>query len=62
MFDLLIIFLIIIIIIIIILFISHKKFYNLKNYNPSCHLRRWGCCNDNLTAKLNIFGSNCRGF
>ena len=28
----------------------------------TCFRSRWGCCNDNYTPKLDIFGSNCRGF
>jgi hypothetical protein len=28
----------------------------------TCFNSRWGCCNDNYTPKLDIFGSNCRGF
>jgi len=64
MLDILVIIFIIILIIIIILFVSNKSF-NLNNsndYNISCYWRRWGCCNDNITPKLDIFGSNCRGF
>jgi len=64
MLDILIIIFIIILIIIIILFASNKSFNsnNSNNYNISCYWRRWGCCNDNITPKLDIFGSNCRGF
>ena len=61
MLDILIIIFIIILIIIIILFASNKSF-NSNNSNISCHWRRWGCCNDNTTPKLDIVGSNCRGF
>ena len=28
----------------------------------TCFNKRWGCCDDNYTPKLDIFGSNCRGF
>lgn len=39
---------------------------NIKNKNQqqilTCFNSRWGCCNDNYTPKLDIFGSNCRGF
>lgn len=64
MLDILIIIFIIILIIIIILFASNKSFNsnNSNTYNISCYWRRWGCCNDNTTPKLDIFGSNCRGF
>ena len=64
MLDILIIIFIIILIIIIILFASNKSFNlnNSNNLNISCYWRRWGCCNDNITPKLDIFGSNCRGF
>jgi len=64
MLDILLIIFIIILIIIIILFACNKSF-NLNNsnkYNTACYWRRWGCCNDNITPKLDIFGSNCRGF
>lgn len=27
-----------------------------------CKYRRFGCCPDDLTPKLDTFGSNCRGF
>jgi hypothetical protein len=64
------------IILFIILFIVIYYFkYNIKNWinnefndikfsniDPSCKLKRWGCCNDNITTKLDIEGSNCRGF
>lgn len=30
--------------------------------NTDCKYRRYGCCPDNLTPKLDTFGSNCRGF
>ena len=25
----------------------------------SCHVRRWGCCPDNLTTRLDPYGTNC---
>ncbi len=28
----------------------------------TCFTKRFGCCPDNYTPKLDIFGSNCRGF
>ena len=28
----------------------------------TCFNKRWGCCDDNYTPKLDIYGSNCRGF
>jgi hypothetical protein len=64
MLDILIIIFIIILIIIIILFASNKSFNsnNSNKHNISCYWRRWGCCNDKITPKLDIFGSNCRGF
>ena len=27
-----------------------------------CLYKRWGCCPDKLTTKLDPQGSNCRGF
>ena len=53
----------ILIIIIIILLLSIYNKFNMKQfYQVSCRWRRYGCCNDKITPKLNIFGSNCRGF
>lgn len=60
------------IIIVTILFISWFIFF-MRNideiYEPSftnikteCKYRRWGCCNDKLTPKLDPDGTNCRGF
>lgn len=67
MIDLILCIIIIIIIIALILLIANKtinnSIYNLDaKYTISCKWRRWGCCNDQITPKLNIFGSNCRGF
>jgi len=55
----LLIFIILLIILIIYLYLQ------LQNNNSeliSCFRRRFGCCPDNYTPKLDIFGSNCRGF
>jgi len=30
--------------------------------DTNCKYLRYGCCPDNLTPKLDTFGSNCRGF
>lgn len=45
-------------------FINIKKIYDreFSNVKISCKYRRWGCCKDNLTPKLDINGTNCRGF
>jgi len=56
------------IIIIIIICLFGYDFYN--TYQPSktleindnCLYRRFGCCKDKLTPKLDDNGSNCRGF
>jgi len=32
------------------------------NINTDCKYRRFGCCNDKITPKLDFMGSNCRGF
>ncbi len=34
----------------------------LVTVNVDCKYRRYGCCEDKLTPKLDPFGSNCRGF
>jgi uncharacterized membrane protein YukC len=61
------IFIIIIIIIIIILifyyyFFRINKEYIFSNINDGCLYKRYGCCDDKLTAKLDQNGTNCRGF
>jgi hypothetical protein len=33
-----------------------------KNIEAGCKYKRYGCCNDNLTTKLDQNGTNCRGF
>ena len=58
----------IIIIIAIILILLGIYLYFIRDkfpYDPTmnnCLYNRWGCCRDGLTPKLDIFGSNCRGF
>ena len=32
------------------------------NINTDCKYRRFGCCKDKITPKLDFMGSNCRGF
>ena len=59
--DSLIIVILLIILIIMILAI-YNKFLMRQFYQVSCKWRRYGCCNDKITAKLDVFGSNCRGF
>jgi hypothetical protein len=49
-------------------FIISLYYYNNNNPNfnedihHDCKYKRWGCCNDNLTVRLDPFGTNCRGF
>jgi len=54
--------LIIIIILILICYLVVK--YNNRELvdRTGCLWNRYGCCNDNLTPKLDVWGSNCRGF
>jgi hypothetical protein len=33
-----------------------------QNIEAGCKYKRYGCCNDNLTTKLDQNGTNCRGF
>ena len=33
-----------------------------ENLDVGCIYKRWGCCNDKLTTKLDQYGTNCRGF
>ena len=53
---------ILVIILIIMILVIYNKFLMRQFYQVSCKWRRYGCCNDGITAKLDIFGSNCRGF
>lgn len=71
--ELLLIFIFFIILLIIIIYIG-KEFKNyVKNFiienniqyttmKTGCLYKRWGCCPDKLTTKLDPQGSNCRGF
>jgi hypothetical protein len=49
----------------IIIYFIHEL-YPLKpqftNINTDCKYRRFGCCKDKITPKLDFMGSNCRGF
>jgi len=36
-----------------------KEFSNIET---NCLYRRWGCCNDKITPRLDPEGTNCRGF
>ncbi len=47
--------------------VHYKKTYGVsKNFDDSlfgkCEYRRFGCCTDGITNRLDEFGSNCRGF
>lgn len=62
---------IILIILLLLLFIKMlNKYYSnsicneikFTNIDPNCIYKRWGCCNDKITPKLDQEGSNCRGF
>jgi len=59
---------IIIIIILIILLLLGYYFYTISkepdfsNITDDCRYKRFGCCNDKLTPKLDQDGTNCRGF
>ena len=56
------------IIIIIIICLIGYIIYNINKQsktleiNDDCLYKRFGCCNDKLTPKLDDNGSNCRGF
>ena len=54
--------LIFIILLIILIIYLYLKLQNNNIELISCFKRRFGCCPDNYTPKLDIFGSNCRGF
>lgn len=57
------IFIIIVIIIIVgLLYLYWMNNNEPQNINTGCLYKRYGCCKDKLTPKLDQFGSNCRGF
>jgi hypothetical protein len=70
--DVLLIFIFFIILIIIITYIGIEFKNYIKNYiedniqfnsiQTGCLYKRWGCCPDKLTTKLDPQESNCRGF
>ena len=45
-----------------ILYLKYKILQEQNKVEKDCKITRWGCCNDDLTPKLDIDGSNCRGF
>lgn len=57
-----IIFIFLIIFIILLIYLLKKTNEESNKQLLTCFNKRWGCCNDNYTPKLDIFGSNCRGF
>ena len=44
----------------IIWYIENTVFFT--DITTNCKYKRFGCCPDDITPKLDIFGSNCRGF
>lgn len=54
--------LIIILILVLICYLIVKHNNKELNDHTSCLWNRYGCCNDKLTPKLDVWGSNCRGF
>lgn len=54
--------LIVVLLLLFIIFLFSIKMNDTNKQLVSCINRRFGCCNDNYTPKLDIFGSNCRGF
>lgn len=53
---------ILVLIIIILLLAIYNKLQLKQYYQDICKWNRYGCCGDGLTTKLDIQGSNCRGF
>ena len=60
-------FIIIILIVIIVLvkindpcYIDYDE-YKFSDFETGCKPTRYGCCNDNITTKLDTWGSNCYG-
>lgn len=59
------IYLFLIIVLLILIFCITKKSFFLEStldIKDDCKYRRYGCCNDKLTNKLDQEGTNCRGF
>lgn len=59
-------FVIIILIIIIVLVKINDPYYidneyKFSDFETGCRPTRHGCCNDNITTKLDTWGSNCHG-
>ncbi len=50
---------ILVIIIRMLLYIINFYFPLFSDIKTECIYRRWGCCNDNLTPKLDQDGTNC---
>jgi hypothetical protein len=55
---------VILFLIIFIYFLTQKKKKKIvfSDVNEGCLYKRFGCCNDKLTTKLDQDGTNCRGF
>ena len=59
---------VIIIIILIVFLLLGYYFYTINkepefsDINDDCRYKRFGCCNDKLTPRLDQDGTNCRGF
>ena len=53
---------IVMILILLMLYLLYLKYNSSEMQLVSCFNRRFGCCNDKYTPKLDIYGSNCRGF
>ena len=51
-----------IIIIIIVYIIYINRPIEFTDIQTSCLYKRWGCCNDKLTPRLDPEGTNCKGF
>lgn len=55
----------VIILLVIFIYLITKDFSKkivFSDIKDGCLYRRFGCCNDKLTAKLDQDGTNCRGF
>lgn len=58
--NIIIILLIILLIILIIFYFTRKNSSDI--FTSNCLNKRFGCCNDEITPKLDQIGTNCRGF
>lgn len=53
---------ILVLLLFIFLIVNTCGYIKFSDIEVSCYYKRWGCCKDKLTEKLDPLGTNCRGF